>query len=816
MKGKILFISLLFALPCLAQNLVSDQDKARAAELISQMTLEEKIDYLGGVRRFYLRDIERLGIPEIRMSDGPQGIRNYALSTLYPCGIASAASWDREMVGKVGKALGLDARSQGIHILLGPGVNIYRMPLCGRNFEYFGEDPFLCGEIASAYIKGVQSQGVMATVKHFAVNNIEGSRHVVDAVVDERTLHEIYLPAFEKAVKEAGVACVMDSYNLINGVHASENGYLNKDILRTKWGFEGIVMSDWTSVYSTIGAVYGGLDLEMPSAVMLSKDRLLPLIENGVIDEGLIDEKLQHLLQSLIAFGFLDRPQLDSSIPVDNPLCDEIALEAARGSMVLLKNDGLLPLTEGKIVVCGPNAGIVAAGGGSGFVSPFHSVSPIEGMAMAGGGVSLESDMRGELVDFYTDGSLTRHGATVSYFDNADFIGDAVRTETTGLISYNWAKSAPVPEVGSDNFGIRYSLFCKPEYYTEYLFDISCDDGIRVWVDGEKILEKWETLRFRHSSCTFALDAERTHRIDIEYRDTNGDARIEFRYAGMLDNPVDIAAVEDADAVVFCMGYNFSSEQEGLDREYELPAGQLEYLDKVLAHNDNVVVLLNSGGSVNFLPWSDKVKAVIMAWYGGQQGGLAAAEIITGKISPSGKLPISIEKEFGDLPCAGSYYSNTARVRKENMQQRVEYNEGIFVGYRGFDRTGTEPLFPFGYGLSYSEFEYSDPAVSNEEGSCRVSFTLTNTGSFDAAEVAQVYVRDVESSLVCPEKELKGFEKVFLEAGESRRIEINLDDRAFSHYDPELHSFVLEAGDFDILVGSSSRSLPLSVRKSIK
>lgn len=326
-------------LPAAAQQ-ITEQDKERAAALVERMTLDEKLDYIGGFNSFYIRAIPRLGIPQIRMADGPQGVRNDTRSTMFPCGIAAAAAWDRALVRDYGRALGQDCRARGVHILLGPGVNIYRSPLCGRNFEYYGEDPYLAAETAAAYIEGMQAEGVMACVKHFVGNNQEWNRHHVSSDIDERTLHEIYLPAFRKAVTGAKVGAVMSSYNPLNCVHMTENRPLTVGLLREKWGFDGIFMSDWNATYSAVGAANGGLDLEMPRARFMNAENLRPALENGLVTEATVDEKCRHILQTLIAFGFLDREQTDAKIKERNPFSDQVALEVARGGIVLLKNEG--------------------------------------------------------------------------------------------------------------------------------------------------------------------------------------------------------------------------------------------------------------------------------------------------------------------------------------------------------------------------------------------------------------------------------------------------------------------------------------------
>lgn len=793
---------------------VSPEAKSRAEKLLSEMTVEEKIDYIGGYASFYIRGIERLGIPEIRMADGPQGVRNDTRSTLFPCGIAASATWDRDLVRKMGEALGQDSRARGVHILLGPGVNMYKMPLCGRNFEYFGEDPFLTGETASAYIQGLQSQGVMACIKHFAVNNLEWGRHVVSADVDERTLNELYLPAFEKAVREAGVGAVMDSYNLVNSVHSTENTYLNRTVLRDRWGFDGILMSDWTATYSVIGAVNGGLDLEMPRGIMMNRENIMPLLEKGVIDESAIDEKVLHILQTLISFGFFDRDQLDSSIPETNPFSDSVALEVARNSAVLLKNqDGFLPLKRGRVVVCGPRADEIVTGGGSGMVHPVRTCSVAEGMASMGKGIRselLEAVMDSSLDDFYADESLTEKGAYVEYFRGRDFSGEPLYSGVVPAVDFDFGKASPVAGiVPADGFSARYTFWCRPENISGYFMSLGADDGCRLMVDGNKVLDDWSNHSFRTGSCFVELEAGTLHRIQIEYYDNASDARVEFRYSGMLDSREDIAAVRSADAVVVCLGFDSSSEKENADRTFSLPDGQLEYLDRVLEYNDNVVVVLNAGGGVEMASWIDRVKAVLMAWYPGQEGGLAVSEIISGRISPSGRLPVSIEKKLEDNPSYGSYFENTPRVRSYNPYRRVSYSDGIFTGYRGYDRNGTEPLFEFGYGLSYSSFRYSDLYLERTADGVDVSFNVTNTGGYDAAEVVQVYVGDRAASVPRPVKELKGYEKVFLRKGETIRVKVTLGLDAFSFYDVHVHGFVVEPGDFDISVGASSSDIRL-------
>lgn len=661
-------------LPLQAQT-ITESDRQRAAGLVSQMTLEEKIDYIGGYNEFYIRAIPRLGIPEIRMADGPQGVRNETQSTMFPCGIAAAATWNRDLIYDYGRGLGQDARARGVRIMLGPGVNIYRSPLCGRNFEYFGEDPYLASETAVSYIKGMQSEGVMATVKHFAGNNQEWDRHHASSDIDERTLHEIYLPAFRKAVQEAHVGAVMSSYNPVNCRHMTENKELTVDVLRDRWGFEGIFMSDWNATYSAVGAANGGLDLEMPCAIFMTRENLVPALRNGVVSERVIDLKCRHILQTLSAFGFLDTARDNDGVSLRNEFSDEVALNVARESIVLLKNeDKLLPLRKARsVVVTGPNAGSIPTGGGSGFVNPFFTVSVAEGIS-------------------------------------------------------------------------------------------SGDPGMK---------------------------------IDVIHSDVH--------------DKENESIIRRADAVIYCAGFNSDTEGEYADRTYELPGDQSEEINSVSAMNPNLIVIVNSGGSVRFSSFEDAAKVILMSWYPGQEGGHALADILLGKISPSGRLPITIERRLEDSPSYGSYYENVNRSHRAGThQKRITYMEGIFCGYRGYDRMDIEPRFPFGYGLSYSDFEYSDLKIRRTgKESCKVTLKVRNRGGCDAFETVQLYVGDMECSVLRPERELKGYKKVFLEKGQECRIELELGREAFAFYDVNTHDFIVEPGQFSIEVGSSSRDIRL-------
>ena len=802
---------------------ITQEHKDRAAEVVKQMTLEEKIAYIAGYKNWYIMPIDRLGLPAVRMADGPQGVRNNTKSTLYPSGVAAAATWDVDLINQMGVSLGKDSRARGVHILLGPGANMYRSPLCGRNFEYFGEDPFLAGEIAASYINGVQSQGVMACVKHFAGNNQEYARHSVSSDVDERTLHEIYFPAFEKAVKKGNVATIMTSYNPLNGVRASESRYLNQEVLREMWGFDGIIMSDWTSCYSPVNIAYWGVDLEMPCAQTMKPELIKQLVEQGVVDVRALDKKCQNIIQTIFAYEFDKRPQLDSTLPENNPECDAVAHDLSRAAIVMLKNeDNFLPVQKGKFFVCGPHAEVIVTGGGSGFVTPLITCSVAEGMLQAG--KKCKTTVYKELgvecpENVYTDKTKAVRGVKTEIFSNINLSGNPVNSYVSDKVFMDNSAAEAHEDLVRENISSRHTFVYAPEKTENYIVTVRANDGCRVFINGEKVADAWDGDSWNNVAFNYSFEAGKEYDFVVEHFNKAGGIGLEMWFDYPLEDKIASAkGLKEADCVVVCLGHNRQTERENHDRTFELPEGQLEYLDEVLKYNKNVVVVLNGGGGIEMASWMHKVKAVLMAWYPGQQGGLAVSEIITGKISPSGKLPISIEKVITDNPCHENYYENVDRVRspKINPYSRVEYREGIFMGYRGYEKSGVEPLFPFGYGLSYTSFEYSDLGITTDGDEFVVNFTVKNTGKYAGAEVAQVYVGDDKCSLVRPVKELKGFDKVYLKPGESATLSVRLGDEAFRYFDPIERRFIVEPGTFTVHVGASSADIRLTGTIDIK
>jgi beta-glucosidase len=803
-----------------------NSDDRRIESILGQMTLEEKVDLLGGVDDFYIRGIPRLGVPRLRMADGPMGVRNFGPATSMAAGIGLTATWNPVLAERVGTEIGRDARAKGVHFLLGPGVNIYRAPMNGRNFEYFGEDPFLASRIAVGYIRGVQSQGVSATVKHFLGNNSEFDRHNVDSVIDERTLREIYLPVFEAAVKEAHVGAIMDSYNLTNGTHLTQNGYLNTDVVKKEWGFDGIIMSDWTSTYDGVAAANGGLDLEMPSGAFMNRANLLPGIQQGKVAVATVDDKVRRILQVATRFGWLNGEQTDLSVPRYNQRGREVALQAAREGLVLLKNHGdLLPLDRAKIksvAVIGPDAyPAVPVGGGSARVQPFAAVSFLEGFGNYLGvgvpvyyspGVPTLSEIA-DATNFSTEPANSQTGLRVEYFENAELQGTPTMTRTEAHVNVGRGTRQLFPEHTRSDRWTGYYTPQKGGSHEIFVQSTGEDGGFyRLYVDDKLLFDNWAINTAIMNSASLPLEAK-PHKIVLEHHGRANwlGTRLKLGIvpADSVVRPEAKTLAAKADAVIVAAGFDPETESEGADRTFYLPPGQNELIREMVAANPNTVVVITAGGGVDMMPWLDRVPAVIHAWYPGQEGGTALAEIVFGDVNPSGRLPVTLERRWEDNPAYESYYPKPGI-------KRVVYKEGVFSGYRGFDHTGTAPLFPFGYGLSYTTFSYRNLSVRKADGKdqtsswqVEVQFDVTNTGKREGSDVAQVYVGSQGSPVPRPAKELKGFAKVNLRPGETKRVTVLLDRRAFSFYDTTARQWQAQAGRYDILVGRSAAAIEL-------
>ena len=813
---------LLAAFPIMAQEL-STASEQRIDSLLGKMTIEEKVDLLAGVDFFYLRGVPRLGVPRMRMIDGPMGVRNDGPATAFAGGIGLAASWNTELAEQVGVEFGRDARAKGAHYLLAPGVNIYRAPVIGRNFEYLGEDPFLVARIAVGFIKGVQSQGVSATVKHFVANNSEFDRNNTDSIVDERTLREIYLPAFEAAVTEGKVGAIMDGYNLTNGDYMSQHAYLNNDVAKGEWGFDGVIMSDWISTYDSIGMANGGLDIEMPEPTHFNRETLLPAIESGKVSVATLDDKVRRILRVAERFDWLDRAQQDLSIPRYNLAGRQAALQGAREGVVLLKNkNALLPIDGEKVktvLVVGPNGHPAAVGGGgSSKTKPFNSVSILEGIVnivdaktkvLHTEGIPTLTDMVSSTL-FSTDATGRTPGMRAEYFASDDLSGDAVITRVEPRVEIGIEPSGPLypPDTASERWTGFYTTT------DDGMFDVvvasAGDRGFyyRVFIDDELVIDSWTINKAIVDYATLELAAG-THKVVLEHRGRQKwpGERLQLAISRHGERVSDAAKAmaADADLVIVAAGFNDSTESEGADRTFKLPAGQDELINAMVEANKQTVVVMTSGGGVDMNAWLDDVPALLQAWYPGQEGGTAIAEILFGAVNPSCRLPATFDRHWEDNPSFDSYYPQPGTLK-------VHYEEGIFVGYRGFESKNIEPLFPFGYGLSYTSFAYDQLSISPEQtddGKVEVSFDLTNTGDRAGADVAQVYVADSHSDVPRPPKELKGFAKVHLQPGETKRVSVALERRSFAYYDVATRSWRVTPGTFRILVGRSSADIVL-------
>lgn len=785
----------------------------RVDALVSKMSLDDKLTLIGGIDNFYTQPIDSIGLKRLKMSDASVGVRTFGQDTAYTASVALAASWDPALAERIGSALGDDARARGVHFLLGPGVNIYRSPLNGRNMEYLGEDPYLAGRMATSFIHGVQNKGVAATVKHYAANNSEYDRHRINSIIDERTLREIYLPAFEMAVKDGQVAAVMDSYNLVNGEHATQNGHLNNEILKKEWGFKGVLMSDWDATYDGVAAANGGLDLEMPYAKLMTRETLKAALAKGSLKMATLDDKVRRILLIAARFGWLDRDQWDTSIPLNNMQNDLVALDEARESITLLKNDKkLLPLDASKmksIAIIGPEAAeVVAGGGGSSNTTPFFADSYVAGFAK----------YLGEPVKVYYTPSAPDVQQLVSrtHFQKMTVelrkgseTGKVVSTQNVRAIS----TSARDGGVSFDNPGKGQSYYTwKGEYTSDisspYLVMVSAPDadGYRVLINGEEVIQHAAGNHYR--SGHQRLDYGKAHlqkgvpaKVEVIYNTENASPRIGVAILPE-DEMVPVESrriIQNADAVLVAVGFDKSSEGEGFDRTYTMPGPQNELIQQVAALNPKTVVAITAGGAVETAPWIDKVSAVLTNYYPGQEGARALAEVLFGARSPEGHLPFSWERVLADNPASAHYAEEPGDGRA------VHYAEGLFLGYRYYTSMNKQPLFAFGHGLSYTSFAYSHLNVKrNSDDDVEVSFDVENKGSRPGATVAQVYVGEDAPKVKRPTMELKQFQKVRLKVGEKQHVVLHLNRRAFQYYDVSKKDWTLDSGRFTISLGEAS------------
>ena len=789
--------------------------------LLQQMTLVEKAALLAGADMWHTVAIERLGIPAIQVSDGPNGVRGSddnlgETSVCFPVGVAMGATWNPDLIEQVGAALAAEVQTKGAHVLLAPTVNIHRTPIAGRNFECFAEDPFLSGMMAAAYINGLQKNGVSACIKHFVANDQEFERFSISSEVAERPLRELYLEPFRLALEHANPWSIMSSYNRINGVHASENAALLRDLLKEEWGYDGLVMSDWYGTYSA-NVPGGALDLEMPGpARWMDPEKIVAAVTNGELDEAVVDDKVRRLLR-LIARVSGERERLPHT---DGRLPRQVAAEA----IVLLKNEGdLLPLDPDKeqtIAVIGENGRWAQImGGGSSQVNPHYIISPLAGIqGRVGPDVNVAYQIgtiihrTPPLLDkAWLTSADGRSGLTLDYYHNLDLSGQPAHSGTALKSELTWFGTVN-PYVDPRHFSLRLRGTLTAPESGDYQFQLWSIGKARLWLDGNVVIDHWEEVADRQTAVTIHLEAGQSIPLQAEYI-TDPDSRWRVLRLGCLPpvpaDPSQAAAdlAAQADVAVVIAGLTREWESEGFDRaDMRLPGQQDELIARVAAANPRTAVVLNVGSPVE-MPWAEDVPAILQSWYGGQEAGNALADVLFGDVTPSAKLPTTFPTRLEDNPAFINYPGENGKVY---------YGEGLFVGYRYYDKKQLAPRFPFGHGLSYTTFTYANLQLNGSQfgpgDEIAVSLDVTNTGQRAGQEVVQVYVRDEESRLVRPPQELKAFAKVALEPGETKSVTLTLTRQSLAYYDPAAGGWVTEPGDFTLLVGSSSCDIRLTGR----
>lgn len=808
-------------------------DEAQIDRLLDAMTLEEQAALLAGASAWETVPIPRLGIPAIKVSDGPNGARGGGAlvggvsAACFPAAIGLAATWNTELIEQVGQALAEEALTKGARVLLAPTVNIHRTPLNGRNFECYSEDPHLSARLAVAYITGLQRHGVAATVKHFICNDSEFERNTISSEVDERTMREIYLPPFEAAVKEAGAWAIMSSYNRVNGSYVSESPALLRDLLKDEWGFDGVVMSDWYATHSTAAALNGGMDLEMPGPTRWRGEQLVADVRSGAVDAADVRESARRMLRLIARVGAFDDPAIPAEQALDRPDHRALIRRAGAEGIVLLKNDGMLPLDparQGTIAVIGPNAKMAQImGGGSATVNAHYRITPYEGIAARFGEAAELRYSQG-----CTNHKLLPHlqldgGFSVAYFNGPEPEGEPALTTTGGGAEQMWF-APPGPGVDPNAFAARLSGSFTAATSGPHQFSLVSAGLSRLSLDGQLLVDNWAAHRpgehyFGFGSAEVVgearLEAGRRYEIVVEYRRQPDQQFAAVRVGCLPPFPADaieqaVALAAAADVAIVCVGLTGEWESEGYDRAHLGLAGrQDELVARVAAANPRTVVVLQTGSPVA-MPWLGEVAAVLQAWYPGQECGNAIADVLAGAVNPSGRLPQTFPARLEDHPAIFNYPGENGRVR---------YGEGIFVGYRAYERRQVAPLFPFGYGLAYTSFGYANLRLSAQtigpDETLSVRVDVTNTGERAGAEIVQLYVRDEQARVARPVQELKGFARVELAPGATATVELRLGWRDLAFYDDLRGAWVAEAGTFELRVGASSQDIRLSAAFSL-
>ena len=794
----------------------------RTDALLAAMTLTEKLQMLhGGANCGHVGCVDgntRLGIPPIHLQDGPVGVGNGLTGvTQLPAPVAGAATWDTDLMRKYGEVIGSEHWGKDVNVSLAPTINIVRDPRWGRAFESFSEDPYLAGKIGAADILGIQSQGPMAQVKHYVAYNQETNRFNTadNVIVSDRALHEIYLPAFERAVKEGQVASAMCSYNLIGGVQACENGPLQIGILKGEIGFTGFITADWGATHSTVGSANGGLDIEMPDSKYFGS-ALTTAVNNGQVSTATINDKVRRILFSMFRTGQFDKARTGNiNAIVTTPAHVAIAKQVAVQGSVLLKNaDNILPLTSATRTIAvigdGGSMTVMSQGGGSAGVRSDAVVSPFQGIkTRAGSGTTVTYSVGTTRADgslpaidtaYLTPKTGSGHGANVTFYNGTALLAPAVTSRIDPSIDFDWRSGSPATGVSGGSWSARWEATLTPPVTGLYTFALTSDDGSRLYLDGQMVINGWFDQQSTTRTATASLTAGKTVKVQVDYYQGGGGSNLTLGWMLPGQNLHDqaITAARNADvAVVFAT----QSTAEGTDLgSISFPSAQNQLITDVVAANPRTIVVFNSGSAMA-LPWAASAKAIIASWYPGQEYGNALAALLYGDENFSGKLPVTFPKSLADVPA-----STAAQFPGTN--NTVQYSEGIDVGYRWYDRKNIEPQYPFGFGLSYTTFAYSNLAVgaSDAAGNVAVSFDLTNTGTRAGAEVAQVYVAQ-PTATGSPPKSLAAFRRVMLNAGQTQRVTVTVEDRAFKYWTGR---WAPAAGTNQILVSASSRAVKLT------
>lgn len=812
----------------------------RVDDLLRHLTLEEKATLFAGKDMWHFNGVERLGIPSIQMTDCGHGITvildkkgDYSgCATSFPTAVAQASTWNEELIKDLGSALAREARATGSSLLLAPMVNIHRSPLGGRNYEAFSEDPVLSGKMASGFIKGVQSEHIGACIKAIAANNQQTNQSRLLVDVSEKALREIYMKTFEIAIKEAQPWAVMTAYNGVNGFPSAENAHLVTDILRNEWGYKGLVVSDWRSVKS-IASLYAGVEMEMPGpGKSMQQEAILNEIKNSKLSEAAINSKLRGILRLLIQSRHLDFKQPPLNQELNSPKHQLLAKKVSEESVILLKNERkLLPLNLQnlkKLAVIGPNAGEARlGGGGSASVTACYSVSPLEGIKNLLGktvkvGFEEGCGLMGNLVTIPTEYLQTpngQQGLSAEYFNNADVSGSPALSRIDPQIDFSWGWASPGEGISKGNYSARWRGKLLPKVTGTYKLGMAVfGAGARLFVNDSLIIDMWGDLEKENfeqaftqskSQVEFNLNANTDYIIRLEWHKkvNRNMIRLEWEVPGSLnsiDKAVNLAASSDA-AIVFAGLSNFFEGGNNDRKSLSLPGDQDELIRRVVAANPNTVVVLINGTPLE-MPWVNSVPSVLEAYYPGQEGGNAIANIIFGKVNPSGKLPETFPVKLQDNPSFNNF---------PGTDHHVQYAEGIFVGYRHYEANNIQPLFPFGHGLSYTRFEYSNLKISGSKGKILVRVTLKNTGEHSGKEVVQLYVRK-NNNAVKSSKELKNFKKVFLRPGTSQTVSLTLDANDFSYFDEVANKWMNGSGEYELLIGSSIKDIRLRGVRTIQ